>query len=98
MSHLKDLSTRLALHDLQRIPGIGPRMAQDLLRLGVRSVEDLHRRDPQALYDALIQLDGPTDPCVLYTFRCAVYFADHEANGEPMEPEKLKWWNWKDAR
>jgi hypothetical protein len=32
------------------------------------------------------------DRCVLYVFRCAVYFAEHEQH----EPEKLKWWYWKD--
>lgn len=32
------------------------------------------------------------DRCVLYVFRCAVYFAEHE---QP-EAEKLKWWYWKD--
>jgi hypothetical protein len=32
------------------------------------------------------------DRCVLYVFRCAVYFA---AVKEPV-PELLKWWNWKD--
>ena len=32
------------------------------------------------------------DKCVLYVFRCAVYFAEHEQH----EPEKLKWWYWKD--
>ena len=29
---------------------------------------------------------------MLYVFRCAVYFAEHEQH----EPEKLKWWYWKD--
>jgi len=28
---------------------------------------------------------------VLYTFRCAVYYASNSNH----DPEKLKWWNWK---
>jgi Pathogenicity locus len=34
------------------------------------------------------------DRCVLYVFRCAVYFASNEAH----DPELLKWWNWSDQR
>ena len=50
--------------------------------------------DPERLYEQLIALRGAhQDRCVLYTFRCAVYFAK-EPNPEP---ERLKWWNWKDA-
>jgi hypothetical protein len=33
------------------------------------------------------------DRCVLYVFRCAVYFASEAEH----DPELLKWWNWKDA-
>ena len=32
------------------------------------------------------------DRCQLYVYRCAVYFA----GTENPEPEKLKWWYWKD--
>ncbi|WP_334292712.1 helix-hairpin-helix domain-containing protein [Parasporobacterium paucivorans] len=31
---------------------------------------------------------------MLYVFRCAVYYANEEAH----DPEKLKWWNWKDVQ
>jgi hypothetical protein len=33
---------------------------------------------------------------MLYTFRCAVYFAD--TYGNIQEPEKLKWWYWMDEQ
>ena len=83
-----------ALKDLQWIPGIGPSLAADLVDLGILRVVDLRRRDPERLYEQLIALRGAhQDRCVLYTFRCAVYFAK-EPNPEP---ERLKWWNWKDA-
>lgn len=32
------------------------------------------------------------DRCVLYVFRCAVYYASTDRP----DPDLLKWWNWKD--
>jgi len=84
---------RQAIRDLSVIPGIGPSLAADLYRLGIQKVESLKGRDPEALYRKLFRLVGqPVDRCVLYAFRCAVYFAS-ETNHDP---QKLKWWNWKD--
>jgi hypothetical protein len=81
--------------ELQTLPGIGPSIARDLRDLGVRSVATLGRRDPERLYTALNRLRGQRqDPCVLYTFRCAVYAA---RTARPV-PALLKWWNWKDRR
>lgn len=82
---------------LRAIPGVGPAMARDLWELGVRSLEDLALRDPQAMYDELCRLKGAhQDRCVLYVFREAAYFA--ATAPEARDPEKLKWWNWKDAQ
>jgi hypothetical protein len=84
----------LVLKDLQRIPGVGKAIALDLWRLGMRTVADLRGRDPEALYAELEALAGThVDRCMLYVLRCAVYFAEHP---DP-EPERLKWWNWKDG-
>jgi hypothetical protein len=81
--------------DLQTIPGIGPSLAKDLRRLGIRRVADLRSRDPERLYERLNRLAGVRqDPCVLYAFRCAVYFA---RTPRP-RADLLKWWNWKDRR
>ena len=78
--------------DLQTIPSVGPSVAQDLRDLGVTSVRALARRNPERLYRALNERTGVIqDPCVLYTFRCAVYYA---RTPRP-KPELLKWWNWK---
>ena len=79
--------------ELRRIPGVGRAMAMDLYALGVRRVADLAKIEAQDLYDRLCRLSGVRqDPCVLYTFRCAVYFARNAEH----DPELLKWWNWKD--
>jgi len=81
------------LKDFQRIPGIGKACAADLWNLGYRSVEELKGENPQQMYDKLCILQKvQVDRCMLYTFRCAVYFAETK---NP-EAEKLKWWNWKD--
>jgi hypothetical protein len=82
-----------AVRDLRRIPGVGASIAGDLWDLGYRSASELAGEDPEAMYRAHCDQRGvPVDRCVLYTFRCAVYFA---SNGEH-DPELLKWWNWKD--
>lgn len=80
--------------ELQTIPGIGKSLAQDLIDLGIRRVGDLKRRDPERLYRRLNALRGAhIDRCVLYAFRCAVYFASET---KP-DPALLKWWNWSDG-
>ncbi len=86
---------RLSPDPLQSIPGVGPSIARDLRQLGVRHVADLRRHDPERLYQRLGELRGARqDPCVLYTFRCAVYFA---STPRP-DARRLKWWWWKDRR
>ena len=79
--------------DLQTIPGIGPSMAQDLRDLGIYSVGELVGQQPAVMYKRLCQLhDMRIDRCVLYVFRCAVYFATEDQHDQDL----LKWWNWKD--
>ncbi|HUO28090.1 MAG TPA: helix-hairpin-helix domain-containing protein [Bryobacteraceae bacterium] len=78
---------------LEEIPGVGPSIANDLHRLGIQTVAELRGRSPESLYRNLCEQVGrPVDRCVLYVFRCAVYFASEEKH----DPELLKWWNWKD--
>lgn len=81
------------LEELQEIPGVGKKIARDLWNMGIRSVGDLEGRDPEELYSKLCFQEGvDIDRCVLYIFRCAVYYASNET----CDPELLKWWNWKD--
>lgn len=78
---------------LESIPGIGPSLARDLQDLGYRDVSDLRAADPERMYARLITMRGERqDPCVLYAFRCAVYYASMKER----DPELLKWWAWKD--
>lgn len=86
---------RVISDELQSIPGVGPSIAQDLRNIGIHTVADLRGRDPEELYDRSNAYEGVTqDRCLLYVFRCAVYYAEHKKH----DPEKLKWWNWKDRR
>jgi hypothetical protein len=78
---------------LQVIPGVGPSIANDLYELGIRSTKQLKRRNPERLYEEhCFQRGMRVDRCLLYVFRCAVYYASATEH----EPELLKWWNWKD--
>ncbi len=78
---------------LTKIPGVGEKTASVMERLGIRQVSDLAGRDPEALYLQECLMKGyQEDRCALYVWRAAVYYAEHEAR----EPEKLKWWYWKD--
>jgi len=83
------------IKELMTIPGIGKSMAVDLWNLNIRRIEDLKGKNPDLLYILHNDQRGQvTDICVLYTFRCAFYFA--ETPKDHQDPEKLKWWNWMD--
>lgn len=89
------MSTRKqeVLRELQQIPGVGNSISLDLWNLGFRSVSELKNQDPEKMYTKHCRQRGmPVDRCLLYTFRCAVYFASKKHH----DPELLKWWNWKD--
>lgn len=84
------------VRELCRIPGVGRTIAEDLLQLGICSVADLRGADPEALYRKHNEMKGTVqDRCMLYVFRCAVYYAS-TLEAERIR-EKLQWWNWKDA-
>lgn len=86
------IKTTRAKSELEQIPGVGASIAQDLISMGITRVAQLKGRSPEALFKKLSDMTGGyQDPCVLYTFRCAVYYASNARH----DPEKLKWWNWK---
>ena len=87
------MKQRCKADTLQTIPSVGQATADDLRSLGIKKISDLRQRNPEALYHALCKKMGkPVDRCMLYVFRCAVYFASNTKH----DPEKLKWWKWKD--
>jgi hypothetical protein len=83
------------LKKFQMIPGVGKAIAQDLWNLGLRSFEELGNADPENLYEKVCILQHcEVDRCMLYVFRCAVYYVSQTNH----DPELLKWWNWKDSK
>ena len=79
--------------DLQKIPYVGKETEQDLRLLGFDSIASLKGADPEKMYEKECALKGvKVDRCQLYVYRMAVYYAENEVH----DPEKLKWWNWKD--
>lgn len=81
------------LKALQEIPWVGKQIARDLADIGIERVEQLKGREPERLYQKLCDFKAaPVDRCMLYVFRCAVYYA----STKNPDPELLKWWSWKD--
>lgn len=79
--------------ELRKIPGVGKQTEQDLWKLGYTTIASLQNADPQKMYERECEIRGQKiDRCQLYVYRCAVYYASHTKH----DPEKLKWWNWKD--
>ena len=79
---------------LTAIPGVGKAVARILRNAGIYSPSDLKGKNPRALYDLSNKIAGRVqDKCLLYVFRCAIYFAETK---NP-KPALLQWWNWKDT-
>jgi len=76
---------------LQEIPNVGPKMAADLLKLGVTRLEDAAGRDPDEMYHELCVLDAKrNDPCVGDVFAAVISYAE----GHPARP----WWEFTHER
>ncbi len=81
--------------ELGDLISIGPAMLKDFEMLGIRSVRDLARRDPQRMYEKMGRLTGQRqDPCVLDTFCAAVA----QAKNPRLGAEKCQWWWWSKRR
>jgi hypothetical protein len=83
------------LKELRSIPGVGKSIAMDLWNIGIRKVDDLKGKTGEALFHLSNHYVGCVqDRCLLYVFRCAVYYANTPS--EDHESRLLQWWNWKD--
>jgi len=72
------------LQRLQMLRNIGPKMAQDLLDLGIETPEQMLDADPEALYEELRRRNGGRlDRCVLYAFRGAKHGIPWSACKDP---------------
>ena len=84
-----------SLQELEQIPGVGKTIARDMHNIGIHSIDDLKGRQAQQLYDRLCEFKAsPVDRCMLYVFRCAIYYASNNDH----DPQLLKWENWKNKQ
>ena len=80
---------------LEDLVSVGPAIARDLELLGVHSVAELAKRDPQRLCRKLERLTGQRqDPCVLDTFCAAVA----QARNPRLDVAQCQWWWWSRKR
>jgi len=92
---MENTPRKSSLRELQTIPGVGQKTAEDFWQLGIRSVRDLKGKSPERLYKNLCTKKRTSvDRCMLYVIRCAVYYA----SAERPKPALLKWWSWKDKK
>ncbi len=74
---------------------IGPAMLRDFELLGIRSVAQLVRQNPQRMYEKLGRVAGQhQDICVLDTFCAAVA----QAKNPRLPAEQCEWWYWSKKR
>lgn len=63
-----------ALTRLQQVPNVGPRMAADLVKLGITSLEKAAGRNSDEMYHELCAIDAKRhDPGVRDVFAAVVY-------------------------
>ena len=80
---------------LADLVSIGPAMLRDFEMLGVKSVAQLAREEPDDLYKRLCTITGQRqDPCVLDVFCAAVA----QARDPELVPEKRQLWYWSRVR
>ena len=80
---------------LSDLVSIGPAMLRDFELLGVHTVAQLARRNPEKMYEKLCQVTGQTqDICCLDVFRAAVA----QAKNPNLPMEQRLWWHWSRKR
>jgi hypothetical protein len=85
-------STERRLTDLV---SIGPAMLRDFELLGIRSVAQLARQNPEKLYECLCVKTGqPVDICCLDVFSAAVA----QARNPRLRADQRQWWYWSRKR
>ena len=81
--------------ELRDLVSIGPAMLRDFERLGIRSVRQLARANPERLYERLCEVTGKAqDICCLDVFRAAVA----QARNPRLPAAQRQWWYWSRLR
>jgi hypothetical protein len=80
---------------LDDLISIGPATLRDFKLVGVNSVAELARQNPEKLFAKLSRVNGQRlDICVLDTFRAGVA----QARNPRLPAEQCKWWYWSRRR
>ncbi len=80
---------------LEDLVSVGPAIRRDFEMLGIRTVAQLARHDPETLYKKLNRKTGVRqDPCVLDVFRAAIA----QARDPHLPREHCVWWYWSRVR
>ena len=80
---------------IKDLVSVGPAMVRDFEMLGIRSVRQLARRNPEKLYEKLCEVSGQAqDICCLDVFRAAVA----QARNPRLPLEQAQWWYWSRQR
>jgi hypothetical protein len=80
---------------LEDLVSVGPAIKRQFSQLGIRTVVQLAKRDPEVLYRRLCeQTKMPVDICVLDVYRAAVA----QARNPNLPNEQCLWWYWSRVR
>jgi nucleotidyltransferase/DNA polymerase involved in DNA repair len=83
------------MRELGDLISVGPAMLRDFELLGIRSVAQLAKQDPERMYEKLGRVARQhQDICVLDVFRSAVA----QAKDPRLAAEKCQWWWWSRER
>ena len=92
---IQKVSDRLGGRRLGDLISIGSAMLRDFELLGIRSVAQLARQNPQRMYEKLGRVAGQhQDICVLDVFCAAVA----QARNSRLPAEQCQWWYWSEKR
>ena len=80
---------------IKDLVSVGPAMVRDFEMLGIGSVSELARRNPEKLYEKLCEVSGQAQNiCCLDVFRAAVA----QASNPRLPLEQAQWWYWSRQR
>jgi len=86
---------RTETRQIKDLVSIGPAMLEDFEVLGINSVAQLRRRNPQRMYRELCRIKKQViDPCCLDVFVAAVA----QAKDPNLPIEQRQWWYWSRVR
>src|SRR5262245_38846452 len=86
---------KIDTRQLKDLVSIGPAMLEDFELLGIHTVAQLSRRNPQRMYRALCRIKKQTlDPCCWDVFVAAVA----QARDPNLPVEQKQWWYWSRVR